>query len=448
MQLPVLNTIDDVVARQLCCGCGVCAAVDDRLEMIDALDHGRRPRVRAGVTPPGPGSDALRVCPGVGIAHDDDHGPRPERIETLRAGWGPVLEVWEGHARDDAVRFAASSGGAATAIALSCMEAEGMHGTLHIRARPDAPLLNETVLSTTRDAMLRATGSRYAPASPGDGLGLVERAPAPCVFIGKPCDVAAVHAARRVRPALAGRIGLTIAIFCAGTPTTRATRRLLEHLGVDDPSDVIDVRYRGNGWPGRTVVTMRRGGGRVETRSLSYEEAWGGILTHDKAWRCHVCADHTGELADISVGDPWHRPIEPGDPGRSLVLVRTERGRRLLRSIRARGDLVLEPADPAIVGRAQPALLRARGAVWGRLAACRLLGVPAPRYHGFPMLRFWLTRLGVRGQMRSLLGTVRRIVRRGLRRPVAIEPVMTGVDDAAAAPPAAPAAGDARRKAA
>ncbi len=43
------------------------------------------------------------------------------------------------------------------------------------------------------------------------------------------------------------------------------------------------------------------------------------------AWR--LCPDATGELADISCGDPWYRDVGPDDPGRSLVLVRTEAGR-------------------------------------------------------------------------------------------------------------------------
>ena len=47
---------------------------------------------------------------------------------------------------------------------------------------------------------------------------MIQNAPAPCVFIGKPCDVAAVENVRRLRPALDEKVGLTIAIFCAGTP--------------------------------------------------------------------------------------------------------------------------------------------------------------------------------------------------------------------------------------
>ncbi len=419
MRLPVINTIRDVVEHQLCCGCGVCAYLSPHsIEMLDTMEHGRRPRDKVHH---GNLADAMRACPGVAVAHAGQPAQRG-LIPELRAGWGPVLEVWEGYATDKAIRFAGSSGGAAIALALACIEHGGMHGVLHIKARADAPILNETVLSTTRQEILEATGSRYAPASPCDGLRMIEQAPGPCVFIGKPCDVAAVQEARRLRPALDARIGATIALFCSGTPTTKATFELLKRLGVSDPSEVVDVRYRGNGWPGRTVVTVRAGH-RVETRTLSYEESWGEILTHHKQWRCHVCADHTGEFADIAVGDPWHRPIEPSDPGRSLVLVRTERGRRVLREALTAGSLSLERVAASVVPASQPNLLRGRGTVWGRLLACRLLGVPAPRYRGLPMFRYWWSTLTRREKARSILGVLKRVLRRQLGARATIVPM-------------------------
>ena len=106
---------------------------------------------------------------------------------------------------------------------------------LHVRAVPDEPWRNEPVLSRDPDEVLAASGSRYAPASPGEGLALVEAAPGPCVVIGKPCDIAGVRQAARLRPELAERIDLTIAVFCAGTPSTRGTLEMLAAMGVDRP---------------------------------------------------------------------------------------------------------------------------------------------------------------------------------------------------------------------
>jgi coenzyme F420 hydrogenase subunit beta len=97
----------------------------------------------------------------------------------------------------------------------------------------------------------------------------------------------------------------------------------------------------------------------------------------------------------------------------------------VLAAARRAGYLALERVEPAVLPASQPSLLRGRGAVWGRLLACRALGVPTPRYRGFPLLRFWLGELTLIAKARSILGTARRIVRRGLGRRARMTPMQT-----------------------
>ncbi len=385
--------------------------------MVDAVDYGRRPYF-AQREPRDPRSaEAMKVCPGIELSHTFDRND-PALIRELLDGWGPIREVWEGYAADPEIRFVGSSGGVATALALYCLEHAGFYGVLHTRARRDAPYLNETVLSRTREELLAGAGSRYAPASPCDGLKRIEDAPGPCVFIGKPCDVAAVQKARRLRPSLDAKIGLTIAFFCAGTPSTRGTLEMLKRMGVDDPTKVTSLRYRGHGWPGEAVAQYGCDGSLRQSR-LSYEESW-GLLTRFRQWRCAVCADHSGEFADIAVGDPWYRPIADGDPGRSLVLVRTPRGREIVHPATGASYLVLEKQEASLLPRSQCNLLRARGAVWGRLLLLWMSRIPKPRYKRLPMFRTWLIKLGVKDKLRSTIGTLLRMRRRrlGARHPV------------------------------
>jgi coenzyme F420 hydrogenase subunit beta len=414
-----LRDVRDVAEQHLCSGCGACAYLDpDQVTMVDDLRQGRRPLTLLPVQQTRAAEQALSVCPGRGLEHV---ARLPAgHLDDLGSSWGPVLELWEGYATDPEIRHRGSSGGAATAIALHCLEVEGMSGVLHAAARADVPYLNETVLSTTRDELIGRTGSRYAPASPCDGLGLVAQSAAPCVFIGKPCDVAGAVGAAGVRPELTDKLGVTIAVFCAGTPSTRGTLEAIRTLGFA-PEEVTSVRYRGRGWPGRFTVDAEDG----RQGSLSYEDSWGAILQKHRQWRCMVCPDHTGEFADVAVGDPWYKPTGD-DPGRSLIVVRTERGRQLVRAATASGALTLTRVAPDVLPLSQPNLVHTRGAVWGRVTVMRMMGLATPRYRNLPMISSWL-RLTPEQKLRSTAGTLRRIRARGLNK-------RTSVQDSSSAP--------------
>jgi coenzyme F420 hydrogenase subunit beta len=246
-----------------------------------------------------------------------------------------------------------------------------------------------------------------------------------------------------------------ISIFCAGTPSTQGTKKILERLSVA-PEEVAELRYRGRGWPGRTTVTLKQATGSQlidpgsqfpdpssqqrrthncelrtdncqlptdncelrtdDERSMTYEDSWGTILSKHTQFRCRLCPDSTGELADLSCGDPWYRQIDPEDPGRSLVLVRTELGRSILHGAMEAGYVQLEPAQPDTLPRSQRSLLYRRRQLWGRLAALRAFGVPVPRYRGFSLLGNWRS-LPLADKLRSLLGTAHRICTRKWNRP-------------------------------
>jgi coenzyme F420 hydrogenase subunit beta len=405
------KTVDEITDARLCSGCGACAyAVPDKIRMVDRPADGLRPQIMdEGITDE-EHRKAVAVCPGIHLEHDFDEDD-PDLIRELTAGWGPVYELWEGYATDPELRYAGSSGGAASALAAYAIERAGFEGVVHTGARKDAPHLNETVTSRTRADLLSRTGSRYAPASPCDGLGAIEYASGPFAFIGKPCDVAAARKAAAVNPRLADNLRLTIAFFCAGTPSTAGTLEMLNAMGISDPTKLTSLRYRGNGWPGPAEATVSGGLDDSLSRSLSYEQAWGEILTKHVQWRCRLCVDHTGEFADIAVGDPWYREIQPEEHGSSLILTRTPRGRDYLLDCIAAGYLRGARVEAALLPQSQPNLLRTRGAVWGRMFGCRLLGAKVPTYSAMRIWRFWLRELSFLQRLKSVFGTISRVRR-------------------------------------
>ena len=411
-----ITTIQDVVDRHLCMGCGTCAAVrPDIVKMVDTVAHGRRPLIASDA-----GEEAGRAlastCPGRAI--DATAAPDPAGAGSYEhAAWGPVLEVWEGYATDPELRFNGSSGGVVSALSLFCIAQKEYAGAVQARARSDQPLLNETVISRSRSDVLAATASRYAPASPCERLADVRESGQPHVFVGKPCDVAGAARFAAEDDAVANGIGLSISIFCAGTPSLAATRELLTHLGVEERDEILEVRYRGRGWPGRMAVRYRSAAtGLVQSASTSYAEGWGDILQKHTQWRCRLCADHIGEHADLSIGDPWYRPVAEGDPGQSLVVVRTERGRQVLREAMQAGVVNLERRTVQTLAASQPNLERTRGAVYARCLTARMVGAAAPRYRGAGLHRVWWRALTPKAKFQSFAGTLKRLLGKGLLR--------------------------------
>jgi coenzyme F420 hydrogenase subunit beta len=401
-----IKTLKDVVDWRMCLGCGACAylAGHDRIRMVDVPEEGLRPKILE-ETP-----ELLTVCPGLGndlAALRKRPGIMPEAF----AAFGPVLEIWEGHAGDEEIRYKGSSGGALTALSLHCLEHENMSGVLHIGQDPENSARNTTRLSRNRDELMECVGSRYAPASVCERLDLVDEAPGSCVVIGQPSEITALSKVLVRKPALGEKIGLTLSFFCAGSPATKGTLELMRRYKVE-PSKMDYLRYRGYGWPG--FFSTRTKDQSETSEHLSYEEAW-AFLQRFRPFSTHLFPDGSGEEADISCGDPWYRPIQPGEPGSSLIVVRTERGRAILKRAIECGAIIAKPATYEQLEKSQQNLTRKRGAIWGRLLAFRLLKVPAPCYTGYSLYANWRL-IPAKEKTASVFGTMRRIIQRGYNR--------------------------------
>ncbi len=410
-----VQRLEDITTWRLCLGCGACAAIcpEKKVRLVDFLKDGIRPVF----DDPGQCGDCslcLDICPVVATDFSPYGGYKGDAI-PLGHDWGRVLEIWEGHAADPEVRFKGSSGGALSALAAYCIEVLGMNGVLHTGQDPHDPVRNSTRLSRNRKELLAAVGSRYSPASVCNGLALIENAEGPCVFIGKPVEAAAVKKAEKLKPQLAGNVGAVFSFFCAETPSTMGTIDLLKKMGVDSRK-VGSLSYRGNGWPGHFEP---RQNGLSNSPRMTYRESWAFLQAY-RPWSAQIWPDGTGELADISCGDPWYSQPDGKNPGSSLVVVRTERGREIVNGAIEAGYLELRTAEPWKLVKSQEGLVRKKGAVWGRLAMMRLFGLPTPRFKGGGLFRCWLD-LPLEEKLRSLFGTARRIISRRLYLPSTLD---------------------------
>jgi coenzyme F420 hydrogenase subunit beta len=395
------KNINDVVKWRLCLGCGACAYACPRqaISMIDKVDEGLRPKCNhlacCGCR------TCLLVCPGI------DSSKEQITMDDIRSDgfeWGKILEIWEGYAIDSSLRIAASSGGAATAIALYCLEKGGMRGVLHTVPFAGEPLKNDVQFSLDRHSMLKGIGSRYSPSAPCSGLQRVEKQDGKCIFIAKGCDIAGLRKCCQSFPSLKKKIGISIGIFCAGTPSTAGTLSLLSSMCIS-PNELRALRYRGYGWPGYAVAQTEKG-----ECKLSYMDAW-GLLQKYRPFRCYLCADGTSEQADISCGDAWYRISEKPSDGLSLILVRTELGRRVITAALSNGYLQANRVSINELISSQKNILVKKRNIYGRILALKTFGLPYPKYEGYFLKESWHT-LSLIDKCNCFLQTIKRIVRR------------------------------------
>ena len=401
-----LKSIDDVVEWQLCTGCGMCSALEpQRYEMTDASNFGIRPKIRPNAKPEL--GEAFKHCPGHRLKHSFQHD-HTDFDRQLLDGWGPVLEVWEGYASDEEIRFKGSSGGAATALASFGLHLNNSNQVLHVAGRSDIPYLNETVFSYSKEDLLFREGSRYSPASPCEKIGELGPKAKNTIFIGKPCDVAAVSSWES--SSCDNSLAIKIGFFCAGVPSTKGNLDLIDKVKLNK-ANIKSLKFRGEGWPGLWKACDGDG----NSSELTYAESW-GFLQSFRQWRCYICPDHTAEFADIAVSDPWYRDIQPGESGSSLIIARTKKGLEYLRAAQNAGFIVLKQNDSALLPASQPNLMKTRGMLWARLIVLKFLGGAVPNYDGFKLFKFWLQELPLKEKIQSFTGTVKRVFRKSLNK--------------------------------
>ena len=315
-----------ILKNDLCTGCGLCQSIIGRSKVEVKLNTEGfyRPHILNEILP----SETTlisKVCPAITIKRSRGNPPVYDDI------WGSIYACFVGRAYDDSIVNQASSGGAISAILKYMLETKIVDAVIHIGASEIAPYVNEVKISTTVVDILKNANSRYSPSAPlidiTNQLNGFDR----FVFVGKPCDIAAIRQYSQINGIIKDKIKFYISFFCAGIPSLNATKNIISSFGLE-LQNIKTLYYRTGGWPGSFNVTD------VDDNQfkLSYKETWMKKLSPHIQFRCKICADGIGEFADLVCADAWHDFDEKGFPsfknakGRSLILSRTKVGNDIL----------------------------------------------------------------------------------------------------------------------
>ena len=396
------NVLEKVLKNNLCTGCGICSSIC-------------HPHIKMGFNEKGflrPVWDKViedkshiinDVCPGIIVTHDLN-----KRLDPFL---GPFIKIRKGFSTHEEIHFKSASGGTITGIAWYLLKSKKVDYVIHIGPNENNPILNQTKLSTDLKNLIENCGSRYSPSAPLVNILEIIKKPGQYLFIGKPCDISALKRYSRYNPEIKKKIPYMFSFFCAGVPSINGTRQILDHFQVDE-YDVLNLRYRGYGWPGKFYVNTKSG----NTYEMSYQNSWGNVLGKQIQSRCKICADGTGEFADLSFGDAWigetnGYPDFSEKDGQSFIVSRTGRGESIIQECIKNNiiSLSIENCSSVDVARAQPFQFARKSSIIARLTALKILKKKYPEYTWEPLKKL-ANKQGLLKNTKQFLGMLKRTI--------------------------------------
>jgi len=350
------ETIEEVVEMGLCTGCGTCVAIcpssaieivrdESKKIYLPQLDKEKCDECRL----------CLEACPGYSVdlakLNLDVFGKEPE--DSLL---GNYVGCYLAHATDSDIRYNSASGGLVTSLLIFALEQGLIDGALVTTMKKDSPLEPEPFIARTREDILQSLGSKYCPVPANIALREILQKDGKYAVVGLPCHIYGIRKAEAISKTLRERISLHLGIFCSHTVSFEGTEFLLRKLGIRN-EELVDISYRGGGWPGGIGIRLKSGGERfIPNLGSLWNSIFSGFFFTPSC--CLSCGDVTNELADISFGDPWLPEIVRTEhEGKSVVISRSERGEALLHAASSKAAIELEALDARDIIRSQRVFL-------------------------------------------------------------------------------------------
>lgn len=312
--------------RDKCTGCSACvnACPKDAIHMIRAADGFEYPHVDE------------TICVQCGIC---------EKVCSIDKPLAPIRcqSVQGARALDEQVRARGSSGGIFEIAAKRVLDSRGVvYGAAFEPA--DKKVKHSSSCSKGLEPLLR---SKYVQSEIGfiyRDVGDQLKDGKAVLFSGTPCQIRGLLGYLNLQ-GISGDL-TTMDFFCHGVPSPGILQEYIDVLESEHNSDVVNVTFREKeeGWRKQTTRVYFSDENRMSFESSKHFYYYLFLNNYILRDSCYGCQEYCSHRADITMADYWSIAAEKDDNlGMSLVLVNTEKGTKLWRSIA--NELSIEPMN-------------------------------------------------------------------------------------------------------
>lgn len=376
-----IPNISYTVRNGLCTGCGICQNICPR----NAVSI----NVRNGLYQPLINEDLCNnrlschrcydSCPGLGIdilrfsnkLYDSHVSVSYHKLI------GKYTALYTGYSKDNNIRFHSASGGTVTQLLIWLIEKKYVSGA--VVTKLDSKLHTKAFIATTKEEILSAKSSKYAPVSMDGIIKEIKQREGRYAVVGLPCHIHGFRKYEVSDSSFARKIFGYFGLFCSGTRSFNFTEYLLKERKIN-VGGIRYLSYRDEGNLGGLVIDGVNSQGDKYHYYEDYQHYCHPLRSTFTPRRCFLCIDHFAELSDISFGDIHVKPYSDDDTGINSIIVRNQKFDKLLHEAVGDGVMEIETLPVNLLLKAQPVatLKKERTATYIKMD--KLRGKVVPKY--------------------------------------------------------------------
>ena len=394
----IIPNVGYITKHDLCTGCGICEGTCPVHAINTVVQDGNfRPIVNTYICNNEKGCHrCYDSCPGIGVQLREIARNLFDKEEIKEDPFaGKYLKCFTGYSNNYDIRYHCASGGMVSQFLIWLLENNIIDGAYVTAFDKDAPLMVRSYIATTREEILAAKSSKYAPVSLHHAIADIKNAiGSRYIIVGLPCHIEGFRKYEALDHVFKKKIAGYFSLFCSSGRSFSMTDYLFRERRIPK-GELTYFAYRDEGCLGSMVAKWVENGVKIADSNpdtisnlKSYKDRFQNYYHPLRSIfvpkRCTLCVDHYGELADVSFGDIHIHPYIEDKIGVNSILVRNQAFEDLLREAQKEGAITMDEIDISTVNRSQPMVIKKKYRNAAFIRFRKMLGKAVPVYDVLP----------------------------------------------------------------